>query len=62
MQSSQNQQQQLHLSPSVSSSGFLPNPRKSSHPFLALIYMVLKAGTVALFIVLKLFLPPLTVA
>ena len=44
------------------SSGLIPNYRKSSHPFLALIYMILKVIVVALFILLRLFFNPLSVA
>lgn len=48
--------------PLTESSSFLPNPRKSSHPLLALFYIVLKCATVAIFVLFSWFLNPLTVA
>lgn len=48
--------------PLTESSGFLPNPRRSSHPLLAIIYMVLKCATVAIFVLLRWFISALTMA
>ena len=48
--------------PLTESSTFLPNVRKSSHPLLAVVYMVLKCTTVTIFLLLGWFLNPLTVA